>query len=264
MSYEDQQRQAIAVWNRQSPGRLTALMSSGLAPVAFLVNKVIPPAALHSALEAACSLGERLTSPSVILQKAGVDKIADLQQVGLEICDDLADSVHDRAIAMAAAEGGLTGAAGLAGIAVDIPGLMTLSLRTIYQTGLCYGFELKGEEGRHLALKIFSLAGANSLKEKEAALVSLVAVRQMLLQQSWGQIQHAASAALGKEAMVIALRDVARQLGVNLTKRKAVNAVPVIGAAIGAAINAGFVKDVGWAARRTFQEMRLAGQCLPA
>ena len=63
--------------------------------------------------------------------------------------------------------------------------------------------------------------------------------------------------------MVIALRDVARQLGVNLTKRKAVNAVPVIGAAIGAAINAGFVKDVGWAARRTFQEMRLAGQFSP-
>jgi len=260
MNYEQQQRHAITIWQGQSPGRVAALMASGLAPVAHLVDKVIPPSAVQAALEAACSVGERLTTPAALLSQTGLTSIADLRDNSLELCDSLADKVHDRAIAIAAVEGGVTGASGLAGLALDVPGLMTLSLRTIYQTGLCYGFELKGEEGRRLALHIFSLAGANSLKEKEAALLSLAAMRQMLLQQSWTQIQHAAGAALGKEAMVIALRDTARQLGINLTRRKALNVVPVVGAAVGAAINAGFVKDVGWAARRTFQQMWLEGR----
>ena len=260
MNYEEQQRQAILRWQQQAPGRVSAWVSGSTAPLAHLVDRVIPPSAIQAALEAACALAERLASPGKLLAETGLAHVSDLKAIDLEQCDRLADQVHDRAIVMAAAEGGVTGAAVLAGIALDVPGLMTLSLRTIYQTGLCYGFELKGEEGRQLALRIFSLASANSLKEKEAALLSLVALRQMLLHQSWGQIQQAAATALGKEAAVLALRDAARQLGVNLTQRKALNLVPVIGAAVGASINAGFVKDVGWAARRVFQEMWLAGR----
>ena len=134
---------------------------------------------------------------------------------------------------------------------------MTLALRTIYQTALCYGFELKGEEGRQVVLRIFGVASANSLKEKEAALVSLVAIKQMLQQQTWAQIQQTAFATMGKEALVFAIKDLAAQLGINLTKRKALTIVPMIGAAVGAVVNASFIKDVGWAARRTFQELWL-------
>ena len=260
MSYETDQRSAIDAWRTRSPGLLSVWWEKSLTPVTRLVNMVVPESALHAALEGACALGEWLTSPESVLQQSGMPQIAALRDCPLEVCDTLADTVHDRAVAMAAAEGGLTGATGLIGVAVDIPGLMTLSLRTIYQTGLCYGFELKGDEGRRLALRIFSLASANSLKEKEAALISLVAIRQMLTQQSWAQIQQAATVTLGREAMMVAVRDVAKQLGINLTKRKALNIVPVIGAAVGAAINAAFVNDVGWAARRSFQELWLAQQ----
>lgn len=260
MNYEVRQQQAIAVWNRQQPAVLMSWLSSGLTPLSRLLEKVVPPSAVQAGLEAACTLGERLASPRRLLEQTGLERVTDLREASLELCDGLADRVHDRAIAMAAAEGGVTGATGLAAMAVDIPGLMTLSLRTIYQIGLCYGFELKGEEGRQLALRIFSLAGANSLQEKEAALMGLAAIRQMLLHQSWSQIQQAAGAVMGREALVVVLRDVSRQLGVNLTRRKALNVVPVVGGAVGAAINAGFVKDVGWAARRTFQQMWLEGR----
>lgn len=257
MSYEQQQIQAILHWQGQSPKLSALLMGMAFTPISRLVDRVIPESALHAALEAACAVGEKLASPDSIIRQAQISHIGELFHVDLRVCDQLADRVHDRAIAMAAAEGGVTGASGLVGMALDIPGLMTLALRTIYQTALCYGFELKGEEGRHVVLRIFSLASANSLREKEAALVSLVAIKQMLLQQSWSQIQQAALATMGKEALVIALRDLAGQLGINLTKRKALNIVPVVGAAVGAAVNASFIKDVGWAARRTFQEMWL-------
>jgi uncharacterized protein (DUF697 family) len=111
-----------------------------------------------------------------------------------------------------------------------------LALRTIYQTALCYGFELKGEEGRQVVLRIFGVASANSLKEKEAALVSLVAIKQMLQQQTWAQIQQTAFATMGKEAFSVCYKRFSAQLGINLTKRKALTIVPMIGAAVGAAL----------------------------
>ncbi|PTQ89892.1 EcsC family protein [Agitococcus lubricus] len=257
MSYEQQQLQTIYRWQQQKPTVAANLLGFAVTPAAKLVGSIIPDSALQAALEMACSAGEKLANPDAILKQAHIDHIGQLFHVDLRVCDQLANTTHDYAIAMAAAEGGVTGATGLVGVALDIPTLTTLALRTIYQTALCYGFELKGEEGRAVALRVFSLASANSFKEKEAALVSLVAIKQMLHQQTWAQIQQAAFSSMGKEALVIALKDLAGQLGINLTKRKALNIVPIVGAAIGAAINASFLKDVGWAARHTFQEMWL-------
>ena len=257
MSYEQQQIKAIQVWQGQSPKLSSVLLGMAFTPATKLVDMVIPQSALHAALEAACSVGEKLANPEAIIKQANISHIGELFYVNLALCDTLANTTHDRAIAMAAAEGGVTGASGLIGVAVDIPTLMTLALRTIYQTALCYGFELKGEEGRQVVLRIFGVASANSLKEKEAALVSLVAIKQMLQQQTWAQIQQTAFATMGKEALVFAIKDLSAQLGINLTKRKALTIVPMIGAAVGAVVNASFIKDVGWAARRTFQEMWL-------
>ena len=49
-------------------------------------------------------------------------------------------------------------------------------------------------------------------------------------------------------------RNLAKQLGINITKRKAAQAIPIIGAGVGAAMNLAFINDVSWAARRAFQE----------
>lgn len=257
MSYEQQQINAIKRWQGQSPKITSVLAGMISTPAVKLVDMVIPESVIHTALEAACAVGEKLTNPQSVLEQAQVAHIGDLFYANLQLCDELANKTHDRAIAMAAAEGGITGAGGLVGVAVDVPSLMTLALRTIYQTALCYGFELKGEEGRQVVLRVFSLASANTLKEKESALLGLIAIKQMLQQQTWAQIQQVAFNSMGKEALVFALKDLAAQLGINLTKRKALNIVPLVGAAIGATVNASFIKDVGWAARRTFQEMWL-------
>jgi uncharacterized protein (DUF697 family) len=257
MSYEQQQIRALAVWRGQLPVGLA--LSGRLAPVVSFMERMVPLPVLQAGLEGACGLGERLASPAAVLELAGVDSISALRDGGLELCDRLANRTHDRAIALAAAEGGITGAAGLVGVVLDIPGLMTLSLRTIYQIGLCYGFELSGEEGRQLVLRILGLAGANTIKDKEAALFSLAALRQVLAHQSLGPIRQAAVSAFGREATMAALRDAAMQVGLRLGRRKAANLVPVVGAALGGMINAGFVRDVGWAARRTFQSMWLEG-----
>ncbi len=66
--------------------------------------------------------------------------------------------------------------------------------------------------------------------------------------------EKASGLQLSKEGGIIAIKNLAKQLGINITKRKAMQAVPLIGAAVGASVNGWYVKDVGWAARRAFQE----------
>ncbi|MBB3263870.1 DNA-binding transcriptional regulator YhcF (GntR family) [Azospirillum sp. OGB3] len=68
----------------------------------------------------------------------------------------------------------------------------------------------------------------------------------------------AAEQTLSREAALVALRSLAKQLGINLTKRKALQAIPIIGAGVGAAVNGSYIRDVGWAARRAYQERWLA------
>jgi len=59
---------------------------------------------------------------------------------------------------------------------------------------------------------------------------------------------------LAKEAVMIGVKNLGRQLGINITERKILLAIPAIGAVVGASVNGWFINDVSWAARRAFQE----------
>jgi len=72
--------------------------------------------------------------------------------------------------------------------------------------------------------------------------------------QAWKSMsQKAMTHPLSQEAAVITLRNFSKQLGINLTKRKALQAIPVFGAILGNLTNSWYIKDVSWAARRAFQ-----------
>ena len=66
--------------------------------------------------------------------------------------------------------------------------------------------------------------------------------------------ETAAEKRFGSEAAIIAVKNLCKQLGINFSKRKAMQVIPVVGGAIGAAVNADFIRDVGYAARRSYQE----------
>ena len=66
--------------------------------------------------------------------------------------------------------------------------------------------------------------------------------------------EKAAKDRLSKEAAIVGVRTLAKQLGINITKRRALTAIPVVGAAVGGSVNGWYIKEVGWAARRFYQE----------
>ena len=253
--YEIEQTTKIHEWKTEKPGLVSETVGMVLKPLNWAVDLFIPHKAVTAALDLA-NAAARLTADSRdLLRDANVETFHELRALPLEKCDVLANNVHNWAIAMATGEGAAAGALGLLAIPADIPALVFLSLRTVHKIGLCYGYELNGENERQFTYAVLQAASANSVEEKIAALAILREARIALLNIAWKNMS-----ALGVQGALIAARNLAKQLGINISKRKALQTIPVIGAGIGAAVNGSYINDIGWASRRAFQERKLVDQ----
>jgi EcsC protein family len=262
--YERQQAVAIEDWKNRPPSVFGNAVGYALKPLAWAFGQVVPPSAVEGALRGADWLARQTLFEERIFRDAGVKNIDDLRALNLRQLDALGESFHGWAIGYAVVQGGATGAAGLTGIAVDIPLLLTLTLRTVRGVGACYGYVSDDESEQHFVRGIIAAAGANSVAEKTAALLFLRELQVTLLRQTFKSMAaKAAEQIVGKEAAIVALRNLARQLGVNLTKRKMLQGIPLIGSAVGALTNYTFIDDVAIAARRSYQQ-RWLGDRYPA
>jgi hypothetical protein len=253
--YEREQIEAIKKWKAEEPGVVSKAFGVAIEPLAWLVRKVVPESAVRGALDFSNSVAEWLTDRGDIVRDARVRTLSELRTKDLKLSDKLADEVHNWAIGIAVAEGAGTGVFGLLGAPVDVPAIITLALRTIHKIGVCYGYECSNEIDRKFALGVLAAAGANSVGEKNAALTMLRTIQVTLAKVTWKKMaEKAAESQLSKEAAILAVKNLAKQLGVNITKRRALAAIPFIGAAVGGSVNGWYIKEVGWAARRSFQE----------
>lgn len=252
-SYIEQQVLNIKAWELEEPWMVTKALNFITAPLARGINIIIPTSAVEGAISMADWVANLTTSEGWILEQHGFKSIEEVRTLSLEKQDAMADSVHNWAIGIATAEGSVTGALGLPGMAADIPAVMTLAFRTIRQIGLCYGYQLKTDDDFHFALHILSIAGSGSIKEKTASLATLKSL-QPTLKATWKAMEVTAqNNPVSREAFLIALKSLLKKLNINLTKAKALQAIPIVGAGVGGTSNLAFMRSVGWSARRTFQ-----------
>lgn len=222
------------------PSLLPKAVRSIAKPVALLTNRLIPGEVIEAAIRGA----DWAASSSI--RKAALDH----DFTDLEACDMAAADVRRWALGYAVTGGGAAGAFGALGLAIDVPATVTLALRTARLTGLCYGFGAGTEAERVYILDILQLAGANSKAEREAAMARLALERTEFGREDWQKIVRLTGQATGS---VAATRRVAATLGVNLSTRKMAQIAPVIGAAVGAGVNAAFQNDVAAAARFAYR-----------
>jgi hypothetical protein len=254
-NYEKTQIEAIAKWKKEEPGVVSQTFGLAIEPLAWLVNKVVPEAAVRGAIDFSNAMAEWLTDNGDVIRDGCVATLDELRRKNLELSDKLADEVHNWAIGFGVVEGSGTGFFGLPGVAADVPAVITLALRTIHKVGVCYGYECNSKLDKKFVLGVMSASGSNSVKEKVAALAALRSIEVALAKVTWKKMaQKAAEKQLGKEAAILTIKNLAKQLGVNITKRKALASIPFIGAAVGGSVNGWYIKEVGWAARRAFQE----------
>lgn len=253
--YEDEQLDAINAWKSAEPTVADQAVGFVVKPLTWLVQKVVPPKAMKAALEAANAAGAKLADVEDVKRDGGVKQIKDLRSKDLELSDRLADSVHNWAIGAGVVIGTGGGAAGVLSAPIEIPALMMLAMRTIHKIGLCYGYEPTSKADHDFAMGILAAAGASTLQEKYEALTLLRTVEVMVAKQTWKALaEKAAERQMTKEGAVTTIRALAKTLGINLTKRKALASIPLIGAGVGGSLNGWYINDVGWAARRAYQE----------
>jgi EcsC protein family len=242
--YEQSQIDQIRAWRHQPPGVIERASAVALSPVARLVSGLVPSAAIEALLRASDWMAAK-TIPS---SQASDD-------VDLQLLDTEARAIRSWAIAYAGSEGAIAGAVGLVSLPVDLPAIITLSLRTIRRIGTTYGYAATSEQEKQFIYAVLSIASANSARQKRDALESLRGLETQMLAHNWATIgERAARRGVGAESILLLARDVAEQLGFNLTKRKALAALPLVGAAMGATVNGWYMRDIGAAAQRAYQQ----------
>lgn len=253
--YELAQWQAIARWREAPPDWGTQAMRGPSRVAAFAAQKLVPPAALRAVLRGVDHAAGWSALHRDVLKAAGVAELADLRKARLEDCDRLAQRVERRAMVLAGSGGALFGVGGALGIVADIPTLLALALRTIHRTAYCYGEDWREPSRKGLSIGVFALASANTAEEKTQAWQALTEADD-LFEAAWRDgVERVAERHLAKSAAQFSIKTLADRIGLNLARRSAfgVGLLPVIGAAIGAAVNAGYVHDVARVARHAMQ-----------
>ena len=162
---------------------------------------------------------------------------------------------HTLAVITAGATGG---AFGLPGLLVELPISTTIIFRSIADIARGEGEEIKSMETKLACLEVFAL-GSRS-KSDDAGETGYFVVRSALAQsvsEAARYIAHRGMAEKGAPALVRLISAVASRFGIAVSEKAAAMAVPAIGAAGGAIINAIFINHFQDMARGHFIVRRL-------
>jgi len=159
--------------------------------------------------------------------------------------------------ALATASGAVGGGFGLAALPLELPVSTIIMLRAIGEVARSEGEDLAEPETALACLQVFALGGR---EEANAAESGYFAVRGMLAKSVADAARFIAergALAEGAPVLVRFVTQVASRFGVVVTQKLAAQAVPVIGALGGAAVNYAFVEHFQRVARAHFAVRRL-------
>lgn len=187
-----------------------------------------------------------------ISQKVGLD-VSDrrnLDRQPLKVLDRAAQSVLSAHRQLAVVQGGVTGAAGLPGLVADIPSLYFLVFRCVEEIACCYGFPADSEEERDLVLKVVNIGHYLESSNKRKGMLEIESMDDMLR-------RGAPVKDLERTMVAKSLQTLSRQLSSRLVQRKLAQTLMIVGAVIGAGVNAALVSDVGTTGFHAYRLRRL-------
>ncbi len=189
-------------------------------------------------------------------RKAGhaeIKKIADVFHIELQQVDRVVGWLAAKYKGIALAEGATFGMLGLPGIPADIAALITLNLRAIGEYATYYGFDISCQDERLFAMNVLGLASSPTDASKSLAMAQLVKIaEEVAKKRTWKQLEE--------HAFVQVIQQIAKALGIRLTKAKLAQILPAAGAAVGGGFNAYFTSKVCDAAYYLYRERFLAAK----
>ena len=176
---------------------------------------------------------------------------ADLMKLDLENVDHTIGWLAAKYKTLAASEGAVTGLAGLPGIPADVVALVSLNLRAIGEYATYCGFDVNTQQERLFALHVLGEASSPTDASKTVAVAQLVKIaHEVAKKRVWKELE--------RHAFVQIVQQIAKAIGVRLTKAKLAAVIPGLGAAVSAGFNAYFTDKVCDAAFYLYRERFLA------
>jgi hypothetical protein len=195
--------------------------------------------------------GQYLTKEKVVLDKINkqlpgnnVVTVAELANIPLDVMNVVCEEIKQGRSNLATVQGATTGFGGIFTLAVDIPVLLGLSLKTLQEIAMVHGFDPKEKQERIFIVKCLQFAsadivGKNSiLKELSAFTRQGDKPKEMMSQlQGWREV-------------VYTYRD---QFG----WKKLLQMVPVAGMVFGAFTNRSMIKDIAETGTMLYRKRRI-------
>lgn len=254
-------RRAVRALERQS---LAARLSSAVGAPLDMIGRALPGPV--TAMVARSTEGAMRGALRIALATLP-DKTVEEPTHAVEVVENeirgrlgrLFDTSENRHKAVAAASGALGGAFGLATLAVELPFSTTVMLRSIAEIAREEGEDLSTPEGTLACLQVFALGGRNG-QDTALAESGYFAVRAALAQTMREAARYAAHRSLldsSAPAFVRFTAQIASRFGLVVSQKVAAQAVPIIGALGGAAVNTAFMDHFQGMARAHFTVRRL-------
>ena len=159
--------------------------------------------------------------------------------------------------AAAAASGALGGAFGFVALAVELPLSTTILLRSIADIARAEGEDLSSPEALMACLEVFALGGDTGEAVTKGGYFAVRAVLAQSVSDSARFILRTGLAGESAPVVVRLISQIAARFGVAVSEKVVAQAVPIVGAVGGAAINAAFADHFQKVARGHFIVRRL-------
>lgn len=129
-----------------------------------------------------------LSSVDALLKEVGAKDLSELAKDPAR-SERISIALSNQNKIIAALQGGLTGVLGGMGALVDVPMSLALALRSVYQTGRAYGFELNPRD-HDVVEYIFKQIDLGTVAEKQALLAAVRTFSSVLQTHDVGQLQQ--------------------------------------------------------------------------
>ena len=254
MENKDQLReelQTIEKWEKDQKG---LFFWEKLGRIPFMMLDKVTPKFLHNKIndlldEIAKYIdtgGQYLVNNDATLDKAskllsldGKLTLEDVQTFPLENMDKVANAFIVTRAKNAQIQGATTGIGGIFTLAIDIPLILGLTLKTIQEVAVAYGYDPTDKEERIFMVKCMQFTSSDVVGKK-AILEELTAPKRG---QGFSQLQ-------GWREVFMTYRD-------NFGWKKLFQMIPIAGMIFGAYMNKTAIQDVGEAANMLYKKRRV-------
>ena len=241
---KDQQK----VWFWEKLSRLPFQMLDKLTP-AFIQKKI--GVLLDEMGHYIQSGGAYLTSEKGIIHQfqkkcadESIQRIEDIEKAPIDIMDAISEQMGKNRTNLATVQGATTGVGGMFTLAADIPAVLGLSLKTLQDIAVTYGYDPKNKEERVFIIKCLQLNSADVVGKKS------ILKELKSYHASEGKHENMISQIQGWREVVYNYRD-------SFGWKKLFQLVPIAGILFGAASNRSQLKGIAETGMMQYRKRRI-------